>query len=273
MGLIQPFFWGLKVQILPALIRMMFFSGLEAIRRDKSLNFAGEGSLPFDEETDLVWHMRERLPFHANGMRFTAYDEMGQELAQDIYYSTGGGFILHDSETGRNEPLAGSLSDKELPYPFESAQDLLDTGEREGLSFADILRANELVFRSEKDLHQGIAHIWNTMHACIRRGLQAEGVLPGSLRVRRRAPQIYQTMQERARQGSQDPLDIMDWVNLWAMAVNEENAAGGRVVTAPTNGAAGIIPSVLRYAVHLGKDQPEDIETFLLTSCGYWSSL
>jgi L-serine dehydratase len=187
----------------------------------------------------IVFHRRERLPLHPNGMRFTAFDPAGAVVAEKIYYSVGGGFVV--GADGQADPTPEVVQ----PHPFESGDDLLRITEESGLSISTLMLENEKALRPEADVRAGLARIWSAMDACIRRGCEREGILPGGLKVRRRAAAIHRKLRADAR--DTDPLQVVDWVNLFALAVNEENAAGGRVVTAPTNGAAGIIPAVLQY--------------------------
>jgi L-serine dehydratase len=178
------------------------------------------------------------LPGHSNGMRFTAFDNAGSELYSAIFYSVGGGFIAREGEDPGHSEL------KAPPFPFSSADQLLQIGDQQQLPIWQIVLKNEETWRQEAQVRSDLARIWEVMQACVQRGLETEGILPGGLNVRRRAPRLARKLKE---QGSADPLAPMDWVNVYAMAVNEENAAGGRVVTAPTNGAAGIIPAVAHY--------------------------
>jgi len=208
------------------------------IRERRELRLLGKGAIPFQEDDDLLFLKTQTLPGHSNGMRFTALDKSGAELYSAIFYSVGGGFIQREGED------AGKSELKEPPFPFSSADELLAIGEREKLAIWEIVLENEKTWRSEAEIRSGIARIWEVMQACVQRGLETEGVLPGGLNVRRRAPRLARKLSEH---GGSDPLAPMDWVNVYAMAVNEENAAGGRVVTAPTNGAAGIIPAVAHY--------------------------
>ena len=208
------------------------------IRERRELRLLGKVTIPFHEDDDLLFLKTQTLPGHSNGMRFTAFDGGGAELYSAIFYSVGGGFIQREGED------AGKSELKKPPFPFSSADELLAIGDREKLAIWQIVLENEKTWRSEAEIREGIAHIWEVMQACVKRGLETEGVLPGGLNVRRRAPRLARKLSEH---GEGDPLAPMDWVNVYAMAVNEENAAGGRVVTAPTNGAAGIIPAVAHY--------------------------
>jgi L-serine dehydratase len=212
-----------------------------SIRQRQEINLLGELKIRFHEDSDLLFLKTQTLPGHSNGMRFTAFGENGAELYSAIFYSVGGGFIQREGEQG------GASELKAPPFPFASADELLEIGSRERLAVWQIVLENEKTWRSEAEIRAGITRIWQVMQACVQRGLQTEGVLPGGLNVRRRAPGLARRLGEK---GSKDPLAPMDWVNVYAMAVNEENAAGGRVVTAPTNGAAGIIPAVAHYYEH-----------------------
>ena len=187
---------------------------------------------------------RQKLPFHTNGMRFLAYNAHADIIATRDYYSVGGGFVVNQDEAAEDRIVADTTA---LPYPFNSGEQLLQQCHTHSLSIAQLMFANERVWRSESEIREQLLALWDVMQACVRRGTREEGVLPGGLRVGRRAPRLQQELSSRPEAGMRDPLTILDWVNLYALAVNEENAAGGRVVTAPTNGAAGIIPSVLHY--------------------------
>ncbi len=242
----------------------------QEIAETRSLRLAGARGIVFDPETDVVARKGERLDFHSNGLRFTALDEQGEEIAVRAYFSIGGGFVVSEDEAG--EPSTPQPAPNAVPYPFDSAEELLETGAREGLSIAQMMRANERALRSEQEIEDGLARIWDAMEQCVARGVRSEGVLPGGLRVRRRAPALRRKL-ENTPAGNSDPVAALDWVNLWAMAVNEENAAGGRVVTAPTNGAAGIIPAVMKFYDRFYR-QPgcdDGFQTFLLTAAAIGS--
>jgi L-serine dehydratase len=234
---------------------------IEKIRTGAQLFLAGQARIPFREADDLVFHMTETLPAHPNGMRATAFDATGKILTAETYYSVGGGFVVREGQDASNS--AGPTL--ELRYPFISASELLAIGSRTGLSIADVMRENEKAFRSPQETDAALERIWQTMDACIERGCRTEGILPGGLNVRRRACAIYRNLQ--TGRGAADPLAQLDWVSLFALAVNEENAAGGRVVTAPTNGAAGVIPAVLAYYRRfVPHATAEGVRTFLLTA-------
>jgi L-serine dehydratase len=213
-----------------------------AVREQRSLLLAGTKPIAFDGDADLVLHRRRSLPAHPNGMVFRALDDGGGLLAERTYYSVGGGFVVDEAASGADRIV---LDDTPLPLPFTTGAQLLEHCAREGMSISDVMLANEQAWRSEAEIRAGMLHLWAVMQACVEQGCRREGVLPGGLKVPRRAPRLFRELTQDA--GSTDPLQIMDWVNLFALAVNEENASGGRIVTAPTNGAAGIIPAVLHY--------------------------
>ncbi|HKF26353.1 MAG TPA: L-serine ammonia-lyase [Candidatus Acidoferrum sp.] len=232
---------------------------LAAIRARKTLPLAGLRPLPFDESTDLLFHKDQALPFHSNGMRFCALDSKAAMVSAETYFSTGGGFIVREGEP----PSAGAKPP--VPYPFRSAAELLELGAKHDLAVWQIGLENEKAWHAESEVRAYVRNIWQTMQGSIERGLATEGILPGGLQVRRRAPRLAKKLGEP---GSGDPLAPMDWVNVWAMAVNEENAAGGRIVTAPTNGAAGIVPAVAQYYVRYvpGADEAGLLRYFLTAS-------
>ncbi|GGI88874.1 L-serine dehydratase [Polymorphobacter multimanifer] len=242
---------------------------LVRVRADGMLRLGDVQPVAFDEAADLRFLQKERLPFHSNGMRFSAFGADGEALATSVFYSVGGGAIVAEDEVAGNAPPE-SLGD--VPFPFHSGADLLARGRASGLSIAAMMRANELAAADETTLGDGLAAIRAAMSACIDRGIGQGGILPGGLNVRRRAPGIHAQLVARAERAHSDPLGVIDWINLWALAVNEENAAGGRVVTAPTNGAAGIVPAVLRYYERCvpGATQAGE-EDFLLTAAAIGS--
>ncbi|HUC27817.1 MAG TPA: L-serine ammonia-lyase [Streptosporangiaceae bacterium] len=212
------------------------------LRAARELTLLGRQPIRFDVDSDVVLHRRKRLDFHSNGMRFAALDAAGAELSARTYYSVGGGFVLGEDEAGRPAIVADPTP---VPYPFASAAELLASCGRTGLPVSGIMLANELVRRDKAEVESGLLHIWSVMQDCVTRGCSVGGVLPGGLKVRRRAKALREKLEQAG--DPSDPLYAMEWVTLYALAVNEENAAGGRVVTAPTNGAAGIIPAVLHY--------------------------
>ena len=217
---------------------------LKRIRAEKKIRLGGTHEIAFDEKTDLVMNKRQKLPYHTNGMRFSAFDANGELIATRDYYSVGGGFVVNHDEAAGNRIVADTTP---LPYPFKSGDELLKLCAESGKTIAQIMFENERVWRSADEIRAGLLNIWKAMQDCVARGMRETGVLPGGLKVQRRAPAMVAELRNRPEQSLRDPLTILDWVNLYALAVNEENAAGGRVVTAPTNGAAGIIPAVLHY--------------------------
>jgi L-serine dehydratase len=232
---------------------------LAAIRTAKSLPLDGSRTVAFDETTDLLFHKDKTLPFHSNGMRYRAFDAVGTVIAEQVYFSIGGGFILREGEA------VGAHAKASVKYPFTSAAQLLETAAEHGMAVWQIALENEKAWHTEAEIREYVHKIWKVMQGCISRGLETEGILPGGLNVRRRAKRLAKKLGES---GSGDPLAPMDWVNVYAMAVNEENAAGGRVVTAPTNGAAGIIPAVAQYYMRFvpGADQAGLLRYFLTAS-------
>ena len=237
---------------------------LERIRATRRIRLHGEHEIGFDEKHDLIMNKRQKLPFHTNGMRFTAYDAHGEVIATRDYYSVGGGFVVNQDEAAEDRIVA---DETELPYPFLTGDGLLAQCERTGLSIAQLMFANEQVWRAPAEIEAGLDEIWNAMQSCVARGIRESGTLPGGLHVPRRAPALHAELSSRPEAAMRDPLTTLDWVNLYALAVNEENAAGGRVVTAPTNGAAGIIPSVLHYYDRfIPGANIAGVRTFLLTA-------
>jgi L-serine dehydratase len=232
---------------------------LSTIRSAKTLSLASVRPITFDEPRDLLFHKDQTLPFHSNGMRFRAFDDSGVLLMEQTYFSVGGGFVVREGEASAAKTKAS------VKYPFVSADELLALGEQHRLAIWQIGLENEKAWHPEVDVRAYVQRIWKTMLECTERGLATEGILPGGLNVRRRAPRLAKKLSDA---GSGDPLAPMDWVNVWAMAVNEENAAGGRVVTAPTNGAAGIIPAVAQYYMHYipGADDAGLLRYFLTAS-------
>ncbi len=233
---------------------------LGAIRSSQQLRLGGTHSIAFDESRDVRYHKNESLPHHPNGMRFTARDGAGEVLRQAEYFSIGGGFIVQPGQA-RDD---GGTALAPVPFDFHHARDLMAMGEATGQSIADLVAANERALDPSRDLRGGLLRIWQAMQASAARGLKTTGELPGGLRVRRRAPQLAAKV---AKLPADEPLRVLDMVSVWAMAVNEENAAGGRVVTAPTNGASGLIPAVLHYYKAFVPGASDDgVCTFLLTA-------
>lgn len=216
---------------------------VSAVEATKRLLVLGKHEVGLDPAEGLIFHRREKLPLHANGMRFTAYAGTTPLVAR-IYYSVGGGFVVdHTGAPADGSPPADQIT---VPYPFNTGDELLKLSSEHGMSFSALMLENEKAHGSEPDIRARIIQLWAAMEACVKRGCEREGILPGGLKVKRRAASLYRRLKSDPG-GHTDPLAIMDWVNLFALAVNEENAAGGRVVTAPTNGAAGIIPAVMMY--------------------------
>ncbi len=236
-------------------------NAIARIRASHRLKLAGRHEIAFDEPMQLLWMQSELLPRHTNGMRFTALDLSGEKILEEDYYSLGGGFIVRgDVEAGA--ATAGTPDD--APFDFTSGEQLLQFGREQGLEIFELVLANERIWRKDPEIRAGLERIWAVMQQCVERGFAQQGVLPGSLKVRRRAPRMHRMLSESQ---SARPLDVMDWVNAFALAVNEENAAGGRVVTAPTNGAAGIIPAVLHYYRRFEPGaNDEGVRRFLLTA-------
>ena len=241
---------------------------LEAIRSQRRLLLAGAHAVPFNEKDDLRFHRRETLPFHANGMRFEAFDAAGALLADKVYYSVGGGFVVSDevaADGSRQKVIAPDAT--VLPHPFRSGAELLQRCAELRCGVAEVMRRNERHWRTDAEIDAGLDRIWAVMQACVKRGIATEGVLPGGFQVRRRAAKLHRDLTAHPEQALTDPLRVLDWVNLYALAVNEENAAGGRVVTAPTNGAAGIIPAVGHYYERFcPQASAQGIHDYLLTA-------
>ena len=238
---------------------------VQRVRTSNRLELAGQHPIPFDLEEDIVLHRRRASPIHSNAMTFEARDDAGTVLVERTYFSIGGGFVLNGTDVSGDAKLVEDTTP--VPYPFTTGDAMLAYAHDAGLSVSELVWANERTWRTDEEIRTGLLNIWAAMSDCIERGVHAEGVLPGGLKVRRRAATLHQALTQRA--GSCDPLDQMDWVTAHALAVNEENAAGGRVVTAPTNGAAGIIPAVLRYYVDSVPGSNDDgVVRFLLVAAG-----
>jgi L-serine dehydratase len=233
---------------------------VEKIKQAGRLRLLGEHEITFDFDQDLVLHRRKALPYHANGMTVQAFASDGAELLSKTYYSVGGGFVVDEDAVGADRI---KLDDTVLKYPFRTGDELLRLTKETGLSISSLMLENERAWRTEEEIRAGLLEIWRVMQACVTRGMSREGILPGGLKVRRRA-----AVTARQLRAEGDPLArSMEWITLYAMAVNEENAAGGRVVTAPTNGAAGIIPAVLHYYIDFVPGADEDgVVRFLLAA-------
>jgi L-serine dehydratase len=232
---------------------------LKRIESEQTLQFRSDRNVRFNRETDLLFHRLESLPEHPNGMRFIARDTTGAELLSRVYYSPGGGFVRAENE---ESAVGGAGTD----FPFTSADELLELTSEQGLSISGVMLQHEARIRPEPETRAALAAIWAAMRKCIERGCRSEGILPGGLKVQRRAPRLFRELSAATLASRQDPLAMMDWVSTWAMAVNEENASGGRVVTSPTNGAAGIVPAVLNYLVETRHADADQIARFLLTA-------
>ncbi len=235
---------------------------LETIRQSGAIEIDGVKSIAFCEKTDLIFNRRITLDAHPNALRFQAYGGDGRDelVHESTYFSIGGGFVIKEGQEPNSEECV------EVPYPFSSANDLLVLTQQNSCSISDLIRENERVFRSDAEIKQALQEIWQTMQECVRLGCQTRGILPGGLGVKRRAPGLHDLL-TRKDQLPTDPMMVLDWVDLFALAVNEQNAAGGRVVTAPTNGAAGIIPAVLHYFTRFCTGANEaQIERFFLTA-------
>ena len=234
---------------------------IEHIRSKGRILLGGLHDVPFIEERDLALNMGEALPFHPNGMRCQAFDDSGAQIASRDFYSVGGGFVVTAEEVGREAPSPP------VPYPFASAAELVALARSRGCSIAAIVRDNEYAMHGASAVDEHLRRIAATMRACIARGCRTEGELPGQFKVRRRAPSLLRNLQDAHGRNSVAPHEAFDWVSLFAIAVNEENAAGGKVVTAPTNGAAGIIPAVMEYHRRFyGAEAEDTASTFLLTA-------
>ena len=239
---------------------------VETIKTRKEIVLLKTKKIAFNYEKDLKFNRRSRLPFHSNGMKYSAFDRENNLLLEEIYYSIGGGFVLSQSEADASLE-SKSTEARTTPYPFNSGRELLTQCNSNSLSIAELILANENALQVKDDICAGIDLLWASMQASIDRGCAAYGILPGRLNVSRRAGKIFKTISTRDEDALVEPMAAMDWVNLWAIAVNEENAAGGRVVTAPTNGAAGIIPAVLRYYDRFCKNaSTQGIYDFFLTA-------
>jgi L-serine dehydratase len=239
-------------------------AAIDRVKTSKILRLHGIHGVPFHDGQELVFRRDEALPLHPNGMRFTAFDDLGGELASRTYYSIGGGFVVTQEASGDDLLVPDRTA---LPNPFGSCDELLARCRETGREIHELMWENERVWRSDPEIREGLLRVWLAMRSCVDRGCHQSGVLPGGLKVTRRAPQLYEDLRARPQESLEDPLTILDWVNLFALAVNEENAAGGRVVTAPTNGAAGIVPAVGMYYVKFVPGATEDgVLRYLLTA-------
>ncbi len=235
---------------------------IQKIRTQKKIELLKQRSIHFDEKSDLLFHKDKVVPYHSNAMRFVAYDSDENELFNEIIYSIGGGFIVEHRKIQHKNPINQIF---ETPYPFESCKELLELCEKHGLTIPELMLQNEKAYHVEKDIHKGLLEIWQAMQESVINGCNNHGFLPGGLNVKRRAPDLLKFLQDPSRKKS--PEEIFDWVSLFALAVNEENAAGGRVVTAPTNGGAGVIPAIMHYYDKFTEDKMANWEEiFLLTA-------
>ena len=237
---------------------------IDLLKLSGRLSLLGQHEIAFNYRDDIVLHRRKNLSFHSNGMRFTAYDMSGHTLLEKVFFSIGGGFIIDESD---GVARLGHEKVNSVPYAFSTGEELLRQANAAGLTISSVMLANEASFRAKSAVLSSLMNIWEVMNTCINKGIVSEGVMPGGLKVRRRAPLLYRQLRHRSKIDNHDSLLTLDWVTLYALAVNEENAMGGRVVTAPTNGAAGIIPAVLRYYLEFCHEaKPEDAARFLLTA-------
>ena len=235
-----------------------------AIRDNRRLCLLGEHAIDYNHDLDFKLHRRKALAFHPNGMVFAAFDQSGNELSKRTFFSVGGGFVVDESATDSDYIVEDS---KQLTYGFGSANELLQICADHDLSISDVMLENETAWRPEQETRDGLLHLWSVMQSCVNNGIANGGILPGGLNVPRRARELHQQLLHRPETAVADPLAVLDWVTLYALAVNEENAAGGRVVTAPTNGAAGIIPAVLHYYMRFIPDASDEMAVrFLLTA-------
>ena len=245
-----------NIDSIPALV--------EQARAEGKLLLQGHHEVAFNYRDDLIMHRTETLPFHPNGMRFSAFSKTGEILESRVYFSVGGGFIV-DETADRTDIIVDDPTP--TPYPFTTADQLLALCSEHGLSIPALMMRNECAWRTETEIRKELLHLWKVMDACIAQGCNTEGVMPGGLKVKRRAAQLHRQLKRQGDSLGDESLNTMDWVTLYALAVNEENAGGGRIVTAPTNGAAGILPAVLKYYLaHCQGAREEDICRFLLTA-------
>jgi L-serine dehydratase len=235
--------------------------------RTKIIQPSGHPIYQFDPAVDLVFDKKTPLPGHANGMAFIALDEYGRQLLRVSYFSVGGGFVLSGDELAASKSKQDKPSGRAVPYPFKTAAQMLAMTKASGLSIADMKRANEEVFMSREKLDEGLDGLWAAMDGCIAKGLSRDGIMPGGLKVKRRARAIHDQLNDSWATNTPNPLLANDWLSVYAMAVNEENASGGKIVTAPTNGAAGVLPAVVKYYLRFHDANDHDgIRNFLLTA-------
>ncbi|MBL4661531.1 MAG: L-serine ammonia-lyase [Alcanivoracaceae bacterium] len=237
---------------------------LNQVNKQQSIEISAQLKIAFNYKKHLKFHKRKTLPLHSNGMRFVAYDGDDNELLSKDFYSVGGGFIISHNKLAQKEIVEDATN---LPFPFKSGEQLLALCQTNKMTIAEIMYANEKTWFNKRSINKQLDNLWQVFKACVERGLNSPGELPGGLKVKRRAPELFQSLRNKPQAALRDPLTILDWVNLYALAVSEENAAGGRVVTAPTNGAAGIIPAVLHYYYHFCPEANiQGIRNFILTA-------
>lgn len=237
---------------------------IAAIRKEKQLKLFGRHPISFDPDTDIIFHRGKTLPFHSNAMRMKSFNSKGKQLHSQVYYSIGGGFVLDHYEAieGTEKKIV-----RPVPFPYKTAEELLSYCRKERKAIWQIVLENEKALHSKEELRSGIFRIWNVMQSSVERGIKTSGELPGGLGVQRRAPKLFKALQDSETLIAEDPILVMEWVSLFALAVNEENACGSRVVTAPTNGSAGVIPAVLHYCQKFLPDfNYESVMTFFLTA-------
>jgi L-serine dehydratase len=242
---------------------------LGGIRTGRSIALGGAHRVPFEEPRDLLFRMDEVLPHHPNALRFRAFDAAGAPVETRIFYSVGGGFVIDEADLAPDGTAVGAAdagAEATVPFPFPTGAEMLRLGRLHGKSIAEMVLENERTRRDDAAIFDGMRRIWSAMRESIERGLARDGMLPGGLAVRHRAKALHEELQRRERSNQRQPHEILDWVSLFAIAVNEENAAGGRIVTAPTNGAAGVVPAVLRYYVQFCDGDEDGIFAFLLTA-------
>ncbi|HQU89274.1 L-serine ammonia-lyase [Denitromonas sp.] len=237
---------------------------LARIRGERRMLLAGEHAIDFIEREHLIMHRRTSLPYHPNGMRISAFDAAGELIKEKVYYSVGGGFVVDEAAAGADRIVADTTR---VTHPFNSGDALLAHCRDKRIPVSQVILENERAWRTDAETRAGLLNIWDVMQKCVRRGCEQVGIMPGGLKVKRRAAGLYRKLSSAPEAGMRDPLTTLDWVNLYALAVNEENAVGGRVVTAPTNGAAGIVPAVLHYYTRFVPNATEDgVVRFLLTA-------
>ena len=234
------------------------------VEKEKAIHLNSSTKIRFNYKRHLKFHKRKTLPLHSNGMRFAALNKQGNEILCKDFYSVGGGFIISHDKLAQKEIIEDNTK---LPYHFDTGEELLHLCKTANITIAELMYANEKTWLKKQQINKKLDKLWHVFKACVDRGLTSTGVLPGGLKVNRRAPELFQSLRDKPQAALRDPLTILDWVNLYALAVSEENAAGGRVVTAPTNGAAGIIPAVLHYYYHFCPEANiQGVRNFILTA-------